>query len=141
VCIGRAVTHTKDGAIVLRKKGERRNHENDRGYTNPRAYGKAKESLGNVHGLSALFRELESLAGDNSVRIELAVALHAYVIASDDGRRCAHDEYHDWVDRFCGGCAPPFDVMPAAERLHRRDRVHERTPDLMEARRKIESQG
>ncbi len=57
---------------------EKRNHDFDRAFTRPAAWRKVKEALDGQNHVDLLFRRLERIARNGSVRLYHAFALHAF---------------------------------------------------------------
>ena len=80
------------------------NFDNDRRYTRPAAWRKAREAFDGQHDLDRLFDAMAHHAkGGHRIlcpRLGLAIALHAYLSADDQQQSNMLIAYFDWVERL-----------------------------------------
>lgn len=102
-----------------------KNHDNDTFHKRPTAWRKVKEAIGDHWELAMIFRRLERIAGEGSVRLHFTFALHAYNAMTDAQRERAQAAYWEWAAMLEGKgehSSPPRPA-PAAEMLPPGERV------------------
>lgn len=110
-----------------------------------KAWQRAKQALGDEQLIATLMRGLEQLAGNNTARPWLAVAIHSFLSLDAAGKLAAQNAWSDWwsaehcqrkLDREDGRTSPtvpyaapfsivvagvPFQVIPQREPVRDRD--------------------
>ncbi len=100
---------------------EKKNHDFDTFHKRPAAWRRVKEAIADHFDLALIFRRLERITGEGSVRLHFAFALHAYNRMTPAERVKAMEDYFAWSSMIEGKAGDfhkvPPRPAPAAESL------------------------